>query len=86
MQQTLVTIIPGNDPNQRLALYLRKSGQESGLTLVQESWAEGIGWFAQSSVDVDSEQLPTFRQSLKSGTGKVSSRPVVHPSHLRVVG
>ena len=59
------------------------------MTLCQQSWADGIGWFSQSSVEIDPSQLPMLRQALGLGQAKPATfrQAVSTRTHsLRVVG
>ena len=38
------------------------------MELHEQSWTDGIGWFTQSRVRVDSTQLPFIRQALGDGS------------------
>ncbi|MBX9654341.1 hypothetical protein K2Y11_12070 [bacterium] len=85
----LLTEIPGTDAESRLAVFLTCQDGVSIMTLAQQSWAEGIGWFSQSSIEIDPAQLPMLRQALGQGGGRPASyRPASTPrTHsLRVVG
>jgi hypothetical protein len=89
-EPVLIAALPGKSDNDRLALFLNPGSASGTLALCQQSWADGIGWFTQSKVDVDASQVGSLRQALGQGgtsrlLGQVSSRPTSHPT-LRVVG
>lgn len=83
--------IPGTAEDERLAVYLETGhGAGSSLSLCQQSWAEGIGWFTQSRVEIDPAQLPLLRQAL-GAKAALPSKPqrLAEPKtahRLRVVG
>lgn len=84
----LLAEIPSTDPDARIAVYLDVEG-ESRLQLCQQNWAEGIGWFTQSAVELQTDQLAALRQAL--GAGSVSVRTLARPAAnahaiLRIVG
>jgi hypothetical protein len=86
----LLNAIPGKTENDRLALFLIPGEGTAGLALCQQSWADGIGWFTQSKVQVDPDQVASLRQALgQGGSGKVrpagGTLPTQRPM-LRVVG
>ncbi len=86
----LLTSIPGKTENDRLALFLSPGASTNALSLCQQNWADGIGWFTQSKVEFDASQVGMLRQALGQG-GSIPFRSPVsmpHPSRpaLRVVG
>jgi hypothetical protein len=87
----LLTSVPGKTENDRLALFLHAASPAGHLSLCQQSWAEGIGWFTQSKVEFDASQVGSLRQALGQGGGDLRStflppKPSSHQPTLRVVG
>lgn len=81
--------IPGTVDSERLVLMMENGSDGTTLLLCQQSWAEGIGWFTQSRVEIAPAQLPLLRQSLGGkSAAPVRSAPLAasRPSHLRIVG
>jgi hypothetical protein len=85
----LIGQVPGADADSRLALFLQVRGGKSQVQLCQQNWAEGIGWFTQSSIDIQADQVAGLRQALGIGSsrvdGKARPKPTSHRA-LRVVG
>jgi hypothetical protein len=86
----LLASIPGKTENDRLALFLAPGATQQALSLCQQNWADGIGWFTQSKVEFDANQVGMLRQALGQG-GSIPSRASVGGPHslrpaLRVVG
>ena len=88
-EPVLLAEIPGTDDDSRLAVFLTNRDGDSVMSLCQQSWAEGIGWFSQSSVEIDPTQLGMLRQALGHGSAKATpfrSAVSPRPHSLRVVG
>lgn len=74
MNDCLLTILPAANPDERLAVYLiREEDGASKLSLRQQNWAQGIGWYDQKTMDLDPEQ---FRQLRSVGAPVASKRRV----------
>lgn len=72
--EILLSVVPGATDNDRLLLVLRQQfGDGTQLELRQQSWADGIGWFTQSSVSIHPEQLDSVRAALGKGQTKRSN-------------
>ena len=69
LDRTLLTILPGAVESQRIAVFIL--GKNGGLELQHQSWGEGVGWFTQSTVQLDAVQATLLRQSL----GAPATRP-----------
>lgn len=88
----VIATIDGSSPGHRLQLVMVARDEGTQLELRQQSWAESVGWYTQSSVAVEPEQVAELRNSL--GLGGKSARlrsqpasenaPSSHP--LRIVG
>ncbi len=70
-----VRILPGSSEAERIAVVLCPSGEEgSRLELRQQSYSEGIGWFTQSTVQLEPSQVADLRGALGMASGS-SARP-----------
>ena len=68
-QEVLLNTIPGGSENDRLAVILCHTNQHgSMIELHQQSWGEGVGWFTQSKVVLDSGQVAQLSSVLGSST------------------
>jgi hypothetical protein len=64
----VLSTIDGIVPTERLALVLMPLAEGgTRLELRQQSWSETVGWYTQSSVAIDSEQVADLRNSLGLG-------------------
>ena len=66
-RETVLTELPGEHPDQRmLVVHIVESTSlaTSAVELRQQSRAEGLGWYTQSSVRLSPEQLAGFRSLL----------------------
>jgi hypothetical protein len=67
--EVVLASIPGASDEERLVVvHTRNSGGESVILLRQQTWGEGVGWFDQSTVSIEPEQLGQLRMAL-GGTG-----------------
>ena len=67
--EVLLASIPGaSDEERLLVVHTRGAGGQSVILLRQQTWGEGVGWFDQSSVSIEPEQLGQLRLAL-GGTG-----------------
>ena len=68
-KETILNVFPSDDQLQRLVIVMEQSEQGSSrLVLRQESFSEDVGWFLQSRIAVEPEQIPGLKMSL---TGQV---------------
>jgi hypothetical protein len=57
--------IPGHTPREQLEVVLQQDGEGRwGLTLVAQSWGEGIGWYPQKTIALDSSQIEPLQRML----------------------
>ena len=84
--ETVLTAIPAASDDERLLVVLRQDDATgSQIELRQQSWAEGIGWFTQSSIRLEPAQLANLRGALGgSFLGGANQRVETRPQHLRV--
>jgi hypothetical protein len=77
MTPTIVlATIPGRSDNERLLVLF--SVADAALTLCSQTWADGVGWFTQGSVRIDSEQLGQLRAALGRGSSRIGTLPDTH--------
>ena len=73
MTETILNVVPGNDEFSRLVMALERFGGESRVVLRQESYSDDVGWFVQSRVDIEPEQVHGLRNALGSGPARTAS-------------
>jgi len=75
MQETVLSVIPGNDQDHRLLVVLVPGDGRDTIELQQQSWSGSVGWFTQSRLPIEREQLAMLRGALGINFPKRSSRP-----------
>lgn len=71
--ECLLATLPAADPNeQTLVVLINDPATGSRISLRQQSWGEGVGWFTQKTIDLDSEQVRQFRGILGTASPQVS--------------
>lgn len=72
--ETILAELSGEADDQRLlVVHLARPGQ-SVVELRQQTWAEKIGWFTQSSVQLSPAQLGALRLTLGSAPASATRR------------
>lgn len=70
--ETVLATLPSSSDRERLVVVLSHAPDGSTqLELRQQSWGDGLGWFTQSSVQLEPEQVAGLRQSLGMSTSKL---------------
>jgi hypothetical protein len=70
--EIILATVPGARDDEQLEIALCQiPGEGSQLELRQQTWAEGIGWFTQSRVRLDPQQVSELRGVL----GTTVNRP-----------
>ncbi|WP_203545347.1 hypothetical protein [Candidatus Laterigemmans baculatus] len=65
MRETILTVLEGDTPQQRVVVVLRHlEGGRTELALRRESWSVNVGWFVQSSVELSADQISDLRSAL----------------------
>ena len=77
--ETLLGYLPSPRDDQRLAVFRCESHDGQHYELRQQSWGNGLGWFTQNCVAVDSEQAAALRNLF-------GVFPIDGDAKLRVVG
>lgn len=57
--------IQGRTPQEQLEVVLQQNGDGRwGLTLVAQSWGDGIGWYPQKTITLDASQIEPLQRML----------------------
>jgi hypothetical protein len=60
-----VGAIHGRTPQEQLEVVLQQDGDGRwGLTLIAQSWGQGIGWYPQKTIALDASQIEPLRRML----------------------
>lgn len=62
--ETILSAIPAQSDKERLVVVLVRKGEVSHLELRQQSFGEGVGWFTQSTVQLEPGQVAQLKNSL----------------------
>ncbi|MEE2937242.1 MAG: hypothetical protein VYA84_14750 [Planctomycetota bacterium] len=75
-QETIVNVFPSSDENRRLVIAVEQSAKSaSRLVLRQETFSSDVGWFVQSQVAIEPDQVPVLKMSLGSAGFPGMKRP-----------
>lgn len=77
LPETVLATLPGVSDRDRVLVVLCQSAAGSHVDLRQQSWGEGLGWYTQSSVQLDPSQVAGMRQAL--GLGGAFAKVKVSP-------
>jgi hypothetical protein len=84
----LLATLDSDHADERIQVVLnRRPDGASTVSLVQQSWAESLGWYTQKAMDLSPEQVRQLRSALGTPTaGKVTThispdRPAVSIPH-----
>jgi hypothetical protein len=77
MPETILATLPGTSDRERVVVVMVQSQTGSHVEIRQQSWGEGFGWYTQSSVQLEPQQVAGLRQSL--GLGGAFSQVRVSP-------
>ena len=84
-QEIVLATLPGSNSGERVLMVLKnRVGEESRVEMRQQTWCEQIGWYTQSSIGMEPQQVAALRNALGQ-TATVSSGPR-HFSRLRKPG
>jgi len=72
--EIILSTIDGSSDQDRLLLVLCSKPEGSHVELRQQSFGDGIGWFTQSTIRLEANQVAELRSAL--GTGN-SQKPAV---------
>lgn len=73
--EVILSTISGNGDDERLLVVLVHSGEGSRILLRQQSWADGVGWFTQSTIEMAPHQVTELKMAL----GAAPSAPLRRP-------
>jgi hypothetical protein len=68
LQETTLAVLPSISDDHRVELVHVSGGGSSHMELRQQSWGDGVGWFTQSSVRLEPQQVAALKQSLGIGS------------------
>jgi hypothetical protein len=72
--ETLLTAIPSSDVERLIVVLVQATDGRSHMELRQQSFSKGIGWFTQSTVQLEPGQVAALRNALgASSAGKRSA-------------
>ncbi|MDA8744512.1 hypothetical protein N9N28_07765 [Rubripirellula amarantea] len=78
--QTILNVFPASDGHSRLVVAVEKSDSKAGdeqsgrLVLRQETFSSAVGWFTQSCIPVEPEQVAGLKMMLTSTHGGVGNK------------
>lgn len=92
--ETILNVFPANDGKSRLVIAVQSpedngdSGRDGSLILRQESFSDDVGWFVQSRVALEPEQIPGLKMTLTGGVARQmqSTSATRTPAILRFAG
>src|SRR5437667_11145086 len=68
--ETVLTAIPASDTERLVVVLVRSSEAGSRMELRQQSFSTGIGWFTQSTVQLEPGQVAALRNALGTSLGR----------------
>src|SRR2546430_1711592 len=68
--ETVLTTIPASEAERLLVVLVQSAEQGSQIELRQQSFSAGIGWFTQSSVQLQPGQVAALRNALGTSLGR----------------
>jgi len=75
-QDVVLATLPGTLDSERVLVVCQHDDRGSRLILRQQSYAEGIGWYSQQSVELDPAQVGQLKLTLGQSSGfKATTRP-----------
>src|SRR5438105_5817688 len=67
--ETILTVIPASETERLLVVLVQSPEHASRIELRQQSFSAGIGWFTQSTVQLEPGQVAALRNALGSAGG-----------------
>lgn len=84
LPETVLATLPGASDRDRVLVVLCQATGGSHVEIRQQSWGEGLGWYTQSSVQLEPQQVAGMRQALGLGGSfgkvQVSAFPASEPA------
>jgi hypothetical protein len=62
--ETILATLAASSETERVVLVLLAKADGTVVELRQQSWGEGVGWFTQSSVQLEPGQVAKLKQTL----------------------
>jgi hypothetical protein len=75
LSETVLTTIPSSETERLLVVLISSADHGSRMELRQQSFSKGIGWFTQSSVQLEPSQVAALRNALGTTSGGHRSSP-----------
>src|SRR5437868_564412 len=72
--ETVLTTIPSSETERLLVVLVQPREAGSRMELRQQSFSVGIGWFTQSSIQLEPNQVAALRNALGSTANARTSR------------
>jgi len=66
--ETVLTSIPASETERLLVVLVQSTQTGSRMELRQQSFSAGLGWFTQSTVQLEPNQVAALRNALGSST------------------
>ena len=77
LPETILATLPGASDRDRVLVVLCQAAGGTHVEIRQQSWGEGLGWYTQSSVQLEPQQVAGMRQAL--GLGGAFAKVKVSP-------
>jgi len=71
--ETVLTAIPASEVERLLVVLVQTPDHASRMELRQQSFSTGIGWFTQSTVQLEPSQVAALRNALGNAGGQGST-------------
>lgn len=72
--ECLLATLDSTRSDERIQVILSKEAGDSRISLVQQSWAESVGWYTQQTVELTPDQIHQLRGVL-GGAASPSPEP-----------
>jgi hypothetical protein len=74
LSECLLATLPSDHADERIQVVLSRAADGgSTISLVQQSWAESLGWYTQQVMNLSPDQVGELRLALGSSSAKVPS-------------
>jgi len=74
--ECVLATLPGANDTQQVVVVLRQLADGSSkVSLRQQTWGDGIGWYDQHSLDLEPEQFRQLRHGLGAPTRPARAEP-----------
>ena len=68
LSETVLSTLPSSETERLLVVLVQAAGHSSRMELRQQSFSNGIGWFTQSTVQLEPAQVAALRNALGATT------------------